>query len=574
MKNFSVRAKALFSIIELTFLIIVSVYVSASNVKVIMNRVAVVTNEADTKIQAMLEIDRNFELMQGKIYAHILSIYEPSMVALEEDYLATREETQQLLKEFCYNEDGSVKEGFDTLVDYYRYALEYMDQGLYYSKDGMKDFASVLVQSEVIDTCKNASVIIGELVEQYGIERDQAVNACYSRYKQFIFYGIFFLFVSVVITVIASLVVLRTIVAPIKRTGVAVGEIIKSIDAKEGDLTKRAPVRCNDEIGVLSKDINVFVETLQGIMAKISQDSASLDEVVGNVTESVATADSSAGDVSAVMEEMSASMQEISATVTNVSNDTTALDDSAKVLSTESISLLDYAVEMKQRADELRANSSASRDNAVKVIDEISASLKQAIEASASVNQVNELTDEILSISSKTNLLALNASIEAARAGEAGRGFAVVAEEIRQLADNSRSTANNIQEINNLVVGAVNQLTDASNSILSFVETSVLSDYENMVEVGMQYKNDSAHVNDVVERFNEMSDDLNKITNSISEAMSGISIAVDESAKGVSQAAESTADLAEEITKISTQIENSRKVAAGLKEEASIFTTL
>ena len=60
----------------------------------------------------------------------------------------------------------------------------------------------------------------------------------------------------------------------------------------------------------------------------------------------------------------------------------------------------------------------------------ILAKLNQAIEESKSVDQVNSLTDDILSISAQTNLLALNASIEAARAGEAGKGFAVVADEI------------------------------------------------------------------------------------------------------------------------------------------------
>ena len=96
-------------------------------------------------------------------------------------------------------------------------------------------------------------------------------------------------------------------------------------------------------------------------------------------------------------------------------------------------------------------------------VNDIVSVLSQAIEDSNSVNQVDNLTNDILNIASQTNLLALNASIEAARAGEAGKGFAVVAEEIRKLADDSAKAAGEIRNnVANITAQTQNSVESAS----------------------------------------------------------------------------------------------------------------
>ena len=194
------------------------------------------------------------------------------------------------------------------------------------------------------------------------------------------------------------------------------------------------------------------------------------------------------------------------------------------------------------------------------------------MEDSKSVERVNDLTNEILSISSQTNLLALNASIEAARAGEAGRGFAVVADEIRQLADSSRDTANNIQTINTMVVAAVQELVKSSDSIIAYINETVLPDYDGFVSAGKQYNGDAEYVNDVVTQFREMSNNCMQLMNDISEAINGISTAVVESADGVSNAAINTNQLASEIGDITSEMTRNKEVAGNLRADVAKFT--
>ena len=92
-------------------------------------------------------------------------------------------------------------------------------------------------------------------------------------------------------------------------------------------------------------------------------------------------------------------------------------------------------------------------------------SVNDKIEKAKSVEEINLLTENIISITEQTNLLALNASIEAARAGDAGKGFAVVANEIGQLAADSANAAVKIKQVSSSVISSVEGLAGEAHKI-------------------------------------------------------------------------------------------------------------
>lgn len=375
----------------------------------------------------------------------------------------------------------------------------------------------------------------------------------------------------VFLTLVAIVISTKTIILPTKKSTKQLEEILSDFDAGQGDLTKRVTVYTKDEIGRLVLGVNTFLETLQRIMGHMILDSKQLNTSISLVSDSISQVNDNSCDISSTMQQLAASMEEVTATVSSMLESIGLLNTDVTTMTEQSKEIVEYLGDMKNRANTMKVDATGKKATTSEMISKIGDTLREAIENSKKVERIDELTNDILVISNQTNLLALNASIEAARAGEAGKGFAVVADEIRQLADNSRNTATNIQEISGLVRDAVLNLSDSSKLVLDYIHTTVLSDYDKNVSSGIQYDKDASFIHDSISQFLEHINALSRMINNMSESFKGIASAVDESAIGVSNAASSASNLVEEMAKISDEVKSNEMIVVSLNEEANRF---
>ncbi len=377
--------------------------------------------------------------------------------------------------------------------------------------------------------------------------------------------------IFLVICIGAILVVRLTVAKPAKNSGKQIEQLVYKLQNSEGDLTERIPVTSKDEIGQMTMGINSFLEQLQYIMHTLKQKSEMLSVSAESVRQELNTSNTSASTVSATMEEMSASMEEISATLRQIADGSDRVLDDIKAMMGHVNAGTDLVEEIKKRANEIHQTTIEDKENTSQAMDGIRQKLSDAVEESRSVEQINELTGEILNIASQTNLLALNASIEAARAGEAGKGFAVVADEIRNLADSSRDTANNIQSISNMVTAAVECLADSAEQMMQFVDEKVMEDYDGFVNVVNQYRQDAENVNEIMMEFSRNSSEIENTMQAMNEGLNDIAIAVDENAQGVTSVAESAVELVDAISQIQRETDNNQEISEQLNSEVNKF---
>ncbi len=375
----------------------------------------------------------------------------------------------------------------------------------------------------------------------------------------------------VIVTIVVAFV---CVVKPLRKVTSQLNELIEQLENNQGDLRSRIETKKVDEIGQMVTGVNLYMDKLQDIIKQIEKHSVALDNCSGDISMKVLDSTQNMNTVSKETAELRDEIKMFVDSVEEIIKDMSALTADSDAMSQVAAKGKQYSVEMNQRADRIRILADDSKTESQKITEMLRADLEESVENSKSVDMIQSLTNEILTISNQTNLLALNASIEAARAGEAGRGFAVVADEIRELADSSRSTAGSIQEISDKVTVSVRNLADAAEKLLDYVSSKVSNDYDEFVTAAQEYAKDADNVEDMMNVIDEKASFCVQSTERMDSKLHSVSQEALTENENVAVLSEAIDSLAGNIGQIEAFTSVNDDVSDALKQEISKFKAI
>lgn len=414
-KRLSLKYIILVPVIILGIVSVVSNIGSMNSLKRVNDTATKIVEENLYNITSLSEIQKEASAIHRLALSHIIASDFDSMVALVDSVRAEEAKLDAMLDEYSKRLPKDDEQAFTQFISSYEGLKYEIANLLAYSGNSKKTAAYELANGAISEYSSDMDVQIETMMSNARTQSEKASAELAAKYSSARVRGMFIIMLILVLLFVTLYGVFMLVIRKLNVATKEIKGIIKGIDDRQGDLTRRITILSNDEVADLGNGINTFMEKLQNIMRLIIINSQKLEAVVGEVQQNLHTSNDSAADLSAVTEELSATMQEIGESASVINQNAEAVLEKVVEIAGKSGEINEYSKGMKESADKLEADARTNMERTNLKVNEILNVLNQAIEDSRSVEQVNGLTNDILNISSQTNLLALNASIEAAR---------------------------------------------------------------------------------------------------------------------------------------------------------------
>ncbi|MCK8817082.1 HAMP domain-containing methyl-accepting chemotaxis protein [Natroniella sulfidigena] len=371
--------------------------------------------------------------------------------------------------------------------------------------------------------------------------------------NQHIYQGEFSVYIATAVNTITITAVIlyltnRLIIGPVKK----IGCMLEAMG--EGDLDlETLDVKRNDEIGFLQRELNQMMINMTQMMERIDQATEKVNQISDDLSKASDESGEMAEQASAAIQQVASSSERQVSLVQNLAADLQNIGGATT--DEEQVSIKDIS----QAANE----GTEIINNAVNSMQEVNQTINQS---ATTVDQLNDYTQEIsqfvdviTNIAEQTNLLALNASIEAARAGEHGQGFAVVAEEIRQLAVESNTAAEDIVDL-------IREMKERSENTVKAMKGG-----RSKAEAGMEIINQADDVFiDIKGRVNGMDSTLERLVSNVDEVAS-FTEEVAASAEQVAAISEEQSAEAQQTSAIADQLDQMISDLNGLTDKLELY---